>query len=247
MLQYFIFSRYGRSDKARFCALSLYTDFCLRMLDNKFFDVLKDLIEEEVANHANSVEQLSLVIGLVRKVARCEKTDYSLKFIDLVQGVLGLLNKPVSEMGSDGQRRLLENCIGILTDMVENQVLQFFLTYSIVQRKFAKLGQDLQQLASAGKHSYGYAGLLGCVVWELDELVLDQRFFAFTSKPSEMNTEEKEAYDTCLEANNIVFGPLLQSGDVGSIARLAYYLLDQGLRAKIAREVHGMNAEDAAS
>ena len=54
MLQYFIFSRLGSSDKSRFCALSLYTEFCLRMLDNKFFDIFKDLVEEEVANHANS-------------------------------------------------------------------------------------------------------------------------------------------------------------------------------------------------
>ena len=101
LLQYFIFSRFGGSDKARFCVLSLYTELCLRMLDNKFFDVLKDLIEEEVANHAHSVGQLNLVLGLVRKTARCQKTDYSLKFIDLIQGVLGLLNKPVADLGSD--------------------------------------------------------------------------------------------------------------------------------------------------
>lgn len=130
--------------------------------------------------------------------------------------------------------------------MVDNQVLQFFLTNSIVQRKFAKLGQDLQRLACAGSPSYGYAEFLGGVVWELDELVLDQRSFPFTSKPSAMDAEEKEAYDTCLAANNVVFGPLLQSREAGSVARLAYYLLDQGLRAKIAREVHGANADDAA-
>ena len=54
------------------------------MLDNKFFDILKDLIEEEVANHANSAQQLNLVMGLLRKIARCTKTEYSVKFIDLV-------------------------------------------------------------------------------------------------------------------------------------------------------------------
>ena len=38
---------------------------------------------------------------------------------------------------------LLEMCIGVLTDMVENQVLQFFLTHSIIRRKFPKLAPAL--------------------------------------------------------------------------------------------------------
>ena len=77
-----------------------------------------------------------------------------------------------------------------------------------------------------GRYSYGYAEFLACVAWELEELVLDQRFFAFTRKPAEMDEEEREVYNTCLEANNVVFGHLLRSGDAGAISRLAYYILD---------------------
>ena len=115
--------------------LALYTEFCLRMQDNQYFDVLKDLIEEEVANNPLSTRQLNTVVGLLRKVAKCQTTEYSTKFIDLIQGILGLLNRPVNELSID-EKRLLENCIGVLKDMVENQVLQFFLANQIIQRKF---------------------------------------------------------------------------------------------------------------
>ena len=122
LIQYYIFSRLDSDDKSRFSMLALYTEFCLRMQDNQYFDTLKDLIEEEVANNPLSASQLNLVVGLLRKVAKCQTTEYSTKFIDLLQGILGLLNRPVSELSVD-EKRLLENCIGMLKDMVEDQVL----------------------------------------------------------------------------------------------------------------------------
>ena len=94
------------------------------------------------------------------------------------------------------------------------------------------------ELANNAKYSYGYDQFLACVESELSELVLDQRFFPFTDKPTKMNEEEKEAYDICIDANKTVFGPLLKSQDPRSISKLAYYILDQGLRARIAHEVH---------
>ena len=93
-------------------------------------------------------------------------------------------------------------------------------------------------MTNSGRYSYGYDIFLSCVETELADLVLDQRFFPFTDKPSKMNEEEKDAYDTCVDANHTAFGPLLQSQDPRSISRIAYYILDQGLRAKIAHEVH---------
>jgi hypothetical protein len=69
----------------------------------------------------------------------------------------------------------------------------------------------LLELADNAKYSYGYDQFLSCVDSELQELVLDQRFFPFTDKPLQMNEEEKEAYDICIDANNTVFGPLLKS------------------------------------
>ena len=71
LVQYFVFSRLGSDDKSRFSMLALYTEFCLRMQDNKFFDVLKDLIEEEVANNPLSTSQLNLIVGLLRRIAKC--------------------------------------------------------------------------------------------------------------------------------------------------------------------------------
>ena len=41
------------------------------------------------------------------------------------------------------EQRLLQMCIGVLTDMIENSVLQFFLTFSIIKRKYPALVQAL--------------------------------------------------------------------------------------------------------
>jgi len=113
---YLIFSREGDD----LLCMSLLTEFGLRMLDNKYFDMLRDFVEDYFANKRPSAREVTHVVGLIRKIAQCSKTEYSSKFLDLVQGVLGLLNhKEISSMSLDEQR-LLEMCIGVLTDMVEN-------------------------------------------------------------------------------------------------------------------------------
>ena len=52
-----------------------------------------------------------------------------------------------------------------------------------------------------------------------------------------MSIEEKDAFDTCLQTNEIVFGLLLPSKDCHALSKLAFYVLDQGLRASIAQDV----------
>ena len=51
-----------------------------------------------------------------------------------------------------------------------------------------------------------------------------------------MAEEEKDAYDTCQQTNDIVFEYLLPSKDCKALSKVAFYLLDQGLRAKISKE-----------
>ena len=91
LMLYFIFQREDASDAL--LRLSLFTEFCLRQQDNQYFDMLKDLIEDYFANGRPTTSQICHVIGLIRKIAQCEKTEYSAKLLDLVQGVLGLLNE----------------------------------------------------------------------------------------------------------------------------------------------------------
>ena len=113
------------------------------MLDNRYFDMLKDLMEDFLANGRPTTPQVCHVIGLIRKVAQCEKTEYSAKLLELVQGILSLLNeKEVNNMNTE-ELSLLEMCLGVLTDMVENQVLQFFLTLQIVRRKYPRIASTL--------------------------------------------------------------------------------------------------------
>ena len=77
---------------------------------------------------------------------------------------------------------------------------------------------------------------------ELIDLNLDECFYNFTQRPSKMGEEEGDAFQTCIQTNEIVFDYLLASRDCKSLARLAFYLLDQGLRAKIANEYFIQNA-----
>jgi len=76
---------------------------------------------------------------------------------------------------------------------------------------------------------------MGTVRNELYDLNLDECFFSFTHKVSKMAEEERDAYQTCLQTNDIVFEYLLPSKDCKAISRLAFYVIDQGLRAKVAK------------
>jgi len=229
---YFIFSRAG----ADLVQLSLFTEFSLKMLDNKYFEMLKDFIEDFFANRKPTVAQTCHVVGLIRRVAQCEKTEFSAKLLDLVQHILSVLNgKDVERMDQD-ERRLLEMCIGVLTDMIENSVLQFFLTLSIVRRKYPNLAHALQKRVQQGAYSFGFNAFLATVRNELYDLNLDECFFTFAVKRSMMSQEEGDAYDTCIQTNEIAFEYLLPSKDCAAIQKLAFYILDQGLRARIAKE-----------
>ena len=102
----------------------------------------------------------------------------------MVQDVLSLLNPRELDSMTREELNLLEMCIGVLTDMVENEVLQFFLTHQIVKQKFPKLAVSLMQRVKSAEDSYGYVSLLATVNSELFDLNLDECFFSFNLKPS---------------------------------------------------------------
>ena len=79
---YFIFCRQG--DSQELIQMSLFTDFCLKMLDNRYFEMLKDMIEDFFANKKPTATQACHIVGLIRRIAQCEKIEYSAKLLDLV-------------------------------------------------------------------------------------------------------------------------------------------------------------------
>jgi len=193
---YLVFARQGGRNSL--LELSLFTEFCMRMLDNRYFEMLKDLIEDYLANGKPTVAQTCHMVGLIRRIAQCEKTEYSTKLLELVQDILSLLDRKEFESLTTDECRLLQMCIGVLTDMVENSVLQFFITLSIFRRKYPKIAAKLQSLVRSGAYSYGFADFLASVRTELYDLNLDECFYAFTQRFAKMSEEEKDAYETCL-------------------------------------------------
>jgi hypothetical protein len=79
---------------------------------------------------------------------------------------------------------------------------------------------------------------------ELDELELEDRFYSFNTPAKQMSVEEREAFEVCQQANQIAFGHILKSKDPLIISRLAFYILDQGLRCIVAEEIHTLAQED---
>ena len=73
LVLYLIFSR----EADDLLCISLLTDFGLKMLDNKYFEILKDFIENFFANKRPSVRQITHVVGLIRKIAQCTKIEYA--------------------------------------------------------------------------------------------------------------------------------------------------------------------------
>lgn len=123
--------------------------------------------------------------------------------------------------------------------------MQFFLTQEIVTRKFPKLASDLARRVKTGHYSYGFSDFLGTVRNELYDLDLDECFYAFKTRPAKMSVEESDAYEICLQTNKVVFGSLVPARDCKALAMLAFYAVDQGLRAKIAREIFVANTTDS--
>ena len=105
-----------------------------------------------------------------------------------------------------------------------------------MRRKFPSLTNALQARVKTGRQSFGYVHFLATVVNELYDLNLDECFYAFASRPSAMSEEERHAYDTCMLTNEIIFGYILPSGDCNALSKIAFYVLDQGLRANISRD-----------
>lgn len=64
--------------------LSLLTEFSLKMLDNRYFEMVKEFVEEFFANKRPSLSDLTHIVGLIKRIAQCPKTEYSQKFLELV-------------------------------------------------------------------------------------------------------------------------------------------------------------------
>lgn len=59
--------------------------------------------------------------------------------------------------------------MGMLTDMVQNGVLQFSVAHKIIEKKFAKLINALHEAAISGKEDLGYGEFLASCLYELEE------------------------------------------------------------------------------
>ena len=62
-------------------ALVTYCNFCLTMLDNKYFKVFQDLLEFYLSNHP---EDAVFAVGLIHKIASHPKTEYSSNFLEVL-------------------------------------------------------------------------------------------------------------------------------------------------------------------
>ena len=70
LMEALIFRRLSGVDfNLRMLGLSIYAEFCLQMLDNKYFDRLRELLEFEVSRSMRP-HNLLVVMGLIRKIAR---------------------------------------------------------------------------------------------------------------------------------------------------------------------------------
>jgi hypothetical protein len=71
----------------------------------------------------------------------------------------------------------------MLTDMVQNGILQFSVAHRIIEKKFAKLINSLNEAVKAGKDDYGYGEFLASCLYELDEYDLESQYFVFAVNP----------------------------------------------------------------
>lgn len=64
------------------------TEFCLQKLDNKYFKLHLDFLEDYLANHAGKESEMLFTVGQMRKVCLHPKTTYSEHYLDLLQNIL---------------------------------------------------------------------------------------------------------------------------------------------------------------
>ena len=101
-----------------------------------------------------------------------------------MQDILGTVNKSLEELSPD-EGQLVQMSFGLLTDMVENQILQFSLAHKILNRKYTKLLRSVEKTPTLG-----YLQFLATCRWELEDFDLAENQYCFTIKPSRMDTAE---------------------------------------------------------
>lgn len=78
-------------------SLSLYLDLSLSLLDNHYFDKLRELIELELSIHGSDMSYLLQLLLLFKRISSSDKTEYAEKLLDTVELVLQRLNKGVTQ------------------------------------------------------------------------------------------------------------------------------------------------------
>ena len=121
----------------KIAALDLYASLCLKLLDNKYFDKLRELLEYELSLASSDLQKITLILSIFKKVsAKSDKTDYPAKFLDIIDLVLSKINRAFDQL-SDEEYRVATLCVSIITDLLEYQILEHQLTYNIMLKKSA--------------------------------------------------------------------------------------------------------------
>ena len=60
-----------------------------------------------------------MIVGLIRKIAKSQDTEYAQKFLELVQDILSTVNESCEDLSVE-ESRLVQMSFGLLTDMIDN-------------------------------------------------------------------------------------------------------------------------------
>ncbi|CDW71435.1 UNKNOWN [Stylonychia lemnae] len=228
-------------------SLDIFSNLALQLLDNKYFDQLKDMIEYQLSIN-NSKPQIIQILGIIKKVTSSPKTEYGEKLLDLIEKILSKVNKPFNEL-DDESYQVATICLSCITDLIDNQILDHQLTYKIMNQKYSIFRSfDLSKMSSNSPLTREYARFLGCCVLELDDLELDQRSFNLLQFP---RTEDvKDAIQTFNFINQVVFNQLLLPSHNKNLKIRAHqlkhfvtYIFEYGIQTLCLKEV-GMELKD---
>ena len=114
MVLSYIFAGIDQNTTLSLTSLSLFTEFCLRVVEFKYFDLLKDFIEDKLANESLSMQSVCFLVSLIRKVAKCQRTEYGSKFVELIQNILAKIEKQLPYEDSSDKAKVYAE---MLSDM----------------------------------------------------------------------------------------------------------------------------------
>eukprot|EP00347_Sterkiella_histriomuscorum_P001868 403370370 len=241
-IEYLIMKLYSSpSFDLKLLALSLYCNLSLQLLDNKYFDQLRELVEYEISQNSNSLPKLTQLLGIMKMIS-CQgsKTEYSEKFLDIIEKVLSKLNKSYDRLNDD-EYNLATLCLSIITDMIDNQILEHQLTFKIMNKKYELFRSlDLQKMSSKSPLTREYVRYLGCCRWEIEDLELENRQINLIQAPK---TEEVEdAMQIFTYVNSFVFREFLNGSRniqlrAQQLTKFVDYIFEYGIQVEILKEL----------